>query len=295
MGMAPDHLADLKRDDNMALPIVQRGNAAWWTEHPMTYDWHGELALPFRSPEWFDAIDARFIAGAQYFATRIRPFDRILPLADMAGKRVLEIGCGMGLHSETMIRAGAEVTAIDLSPTSVETTTERLRLKGLSGTVQQADAEALPFEDRAFDFVWSWGVIHHSSRTAKIVREIARVLTPDGTTKVMVYNRDGMAAQIAFWKDHIAKLGFLHRSYDETLYRTTDGFSARYYTRDQFEDLFAAHFDVVSSHIMGLEADAIPLPRKLRALARKVIPDEYVRRAQATRGAFLFLTASRPS
>jgi ubiquinone/menaquinone biosynthesis C-methylase UbiE len=51
------------------------------------------------------------------------------------------------------------------------------------------DAEHLAFPDASFDFVWSWGVIHHSSNTWQIVGEIQRVLKPGGTAVIMVYHR----------------------------------------------------------------------------------------------------------
>src|ERR1017187_7366735 len=95
--------------------------------------------------------------------------------SELRGARVLEIGCGMGLHTQTMAAAGAEVTAIDLTSTAVEATFRRLALRGLRAHVLQCDAENLPFMAGAFDFVWSWGVIHHSSRTARIVREIGQI------------------------------------------------------------------------------------------------------------------------
>jgi 2-polyprenyl-3-methyl-5-hydroxy-6-metoxy-1,4-benzoquinol methylase len=284
-----------RRTESLSAEEVQRGNQEWWTSNPMSYDWHGEVAhAPFTAP-WFDAIDARFLAAAQLDATNREPFDRLIPFDRLRGKRVLEIGCGMGLHTELMTRHGADVTAIDLTPTAVEATTRRLALRGLTARVQQADAERLPFDDRSFDFVWSWGVIHHSSRTARIVRHIARVLTPDGECRVMVYNREGMAARVAFWRDHVLKGKFLRQSFDETLWRFADGFTARHYVREQFEDLFRAFFDEVSSTVCGQEADALPMPRRLRRIARQLVSDDYLRRAQARRGSFLFLTARQPS
>lgn len=283
-----------KRVETMAPAAVQGGNQAWWSEYPMAYDWRGEITDERFSRAWFDKIDASFLYGVRLFATEQRPFDRIIPLDLVAGKKVLEIGCGMGLHSETLVRAGADLTSIDLAPTSIEATTKRLALKGLKATVQQADAEALPFEDKTFDFVWSWGVIHHSSRTARIVREIARVLKPDGQARVMVYNRLGTSARIVFWRDHVIKFGFLRRSYEETLYKYTDGFSARYYTQEQFEDLFRAFFKNVSSEICGLDVDALPLPNRLRRMAVKFAPEGWLRRRQARKGGFIFLTASNP-
>lgn len=273
---------------------VQQGNQGWWTENPMAYDWHGEIRAPRFSAEWFDAIDARFLHGARLFATDKRPFDRIMPLDRLAGAKVLEIGCGMGLHTETMVRAGADVTAFDLTPTAIEATTRRLALKGLEARVMQGDAENLPFDPATFDFVWSWGVIHHSSRTGRIVRGIARVLKPEGECRVMVYNRQGIPARIAFVKDYVLKFGFLHKSFEEILYEQSDGFSARFYVRDQFEDLFRAFFDEVSSELVGQDVDAVPLPRQLRGLALKFVSRAYLEAAQKRRGGFIFLKASRP-
>jgi ubiquinone/menaquinone biosynthesis C-methylase UbiE len=200
----------------------------------------------------------------------------------------------MGLHTQTMAAAGAEVTAVDLTSTAIEATRRRLALKGLRAQVLQCDAENLPFSTGVFDFVWSWGVIHHSSRTARIVREIARVLNRSGACRVMVYNREGMPARICFIRDYILKAGFVRRSFEETLYRSCDGFSARFYVREQIEDVFRAFFKDVSSEVCGQESDAIPLPSPLRRWALSIVPERYLSKAQAKRGAFIFISASGP-
>ena len=283
-----------KRLDSLTTNEVQEGNSLWWTRNPMSYDWHDEIEAPRFTSGWFDAIDSKFLLGSRLFATVQRPFDQIIPIDNLAGAKVLEIGCGMGLHTQTMVSAGANVTAVDLTPTAVEATTRRLALKGLRARILQCDAEKLPFGNGAFDFVWSWGVIHHSSRTARIVREIARVLNKKGACRVMVYNREGMAARVGLVRDHILKAGFMHRTFEETLYRSTDGFSARFYVREQFEDLFRAFFKDVSSMICGQESDAIPLPDPLRKWVVSLTPERYLRKAQARRGAFIFLKAADP-
>jgi ubiquinone/menaquinone biosynthesis C-methylase UbiE len=193
-----------------------------------------------------------------------------------------------------MAAAGADVTAVDLTLHAVEATRTRLSLRGLRAEIIQADAESLPLDSRSFDFVWSWGVIHHSARTAKIVREISRVVKASGECRVMVYNRLGTSAWVALVHDHLLKGGFLHSSFDETLYASTDGFSARYYTPDQFEDLFRAFFQDVATLVCGQDADAVPLPGRIRAAALKLVPESYLVAAQAKRGSFLFLTAREP-
>jgi len=283
-----------KRTESMSMTEVQRASADWWNARPMAYDWHGENAAAAGTAEWFDRIDREFLIASRLFATETRPFDRIMPLDALAGKRVLEIGCGMGLHTETMARAGAIVTAIDLTETAVEMTRRRLSLKGLQAEVLQGDAEQLPFADRSFDFVWSWGVIHHSSRTGRVVRQIARVLRPEGECRVMVYNREGAAAKVGILREHFLKGGFLRHSVEETLFRTTDGFSARHYVKEQFEDLFRTFFEEANATICGQDADVLPLPRQLRRPLLQLLPDAYQRAAQAKRGAFLFLIARRP-
>lgn len=287
-------LIQTHRTDSTPLTEVQTGNRSWWTRNTMSYDWNDRVRREGYTADWFDEIDRRFVHSARLFATDVYPFDRLIPYDRLAGRDVLEVGCGMGLHTELMVRAGARVTAIDLSDTSVAATTRRLQLRGLTASVLQGDAERLPFADRQFDFVWSWGVIHHSARTALIVRQIARVLRPDGECRVMVYNRDGMAARVAFLKDHLLKGRIFRGSFDQTLHRSTDGYSARHYVRDQFEDLFRGFFEEASTEVCGLESDAIPLPRWFRKIALRFVSPARLVRLQARYGSFLFLRAKQP-
>ena len=288
-------LEGAKRTQSMSTDEVQAGNASWWNERPMAYDWHAQGAAEAGTAAWFDQIDAGFLHGSRLFASAQRPFDRIMPLDQLQGKRVLEIGCGMGFHTETLARAGAQVTAVDLTEHAVNMTRRRLELRALQAEVLQADAERLPFQDRSFDFVWSWGVIHHSARTGRIARHIARVLKPEGECRVMVYNREGTSAKVALLRGHYLRGAFLRRSREESLYAMTDGFSARYYVKDQFEDLFRAFFDEVSSEVCGQDVDVLPLPRGLRSSMLRLIPERYQRTAQARRGGFIFLRARRPA
>jgi len=281
-----------KRTGALDRGAVQHGNKGWWTAHTMSYDWGRKSALvPYTLP-WFDDIDRRFLQAARLFAEPANPFAEIMRLPELAGKRVLEIGCGMGLHSEMLARAGAELTAVDLSPTSVKATKTRLDLKKLGADVREMDAETLELPSGEFDLVWSWGVIHHSSRTGRIVREVERVLRPGGEARLMVYNLEGMPAYITLATRYL--FGFWRgQSLDEALWRSTDGFSARFYTRDEFADLLAAFFDRVETRIFGQDADVVPLPGLLRRPVLKLIPMSRQRRLASRRGAFLFAIASK--
>ena len=109
-----DFNKNYKRSEELSPVEVQRGNYLWWTRNPMAYDWDGKIKLPRFSPDWYKAIDAETLYGHRLFASLEQPFDQILPIPELRGARVLEIGCGMGLHTQTMAAAGAEVTAIDM-------------------------------------------------------------------------------------------------------------------------------------------------------------------------------------
>lgn len=106
------------------------------------------------------------------------------------GLRVLEIGCGLGTDGAQFALAGADYTGIDLTEASIELARKRFELAGLRGEFRVADAEALDFPDNVFGLVYSHGVLHHTPDTARAVREIHRVLKPDGRAIVMLYHRD---------------------------------------------------------------------------------------------------------
>ncbi len=83
----------------------------------------------------------------------------IIPFADFgssSGRRLLEIGLGMGSDFIRFVRAGAVATGIDLTERAVAITGRRLAAENLIADVQVADAENLPFQDASFDIVYSW-------------------------------------------------------------------------------------------------------------------------------------------
>lgn len=114
------------------------------------------------------------------------------------GKRVLEVGLGMGSDFVRWLRSGATATGIDLTERAVDITRRRVVAEGFRADVQVADAESLPFTDEQFDIVYSWGVLHHTPDTAQAVAEARRVLVPGGHLKIMLYHRRSWVA-LAAW------------------------------------------------------------------------------------------------
>ena len=113
----------------------------------------------------------------------------LLSRIDWRGKRVLEIGTGIGTDARYIINSGGLYTGINIDRGSTEATLRALRIFSLSGDVLQQSATALDFPDNHFDVVYSFGVLHHIPEAAKAVAEIRRVLKPGGKLLVMVYNR----------------------------------------------------------------------------------------------------------
>jgi ubiquinone/menaquinone biosynthesis C-methylase UbiE len=109
------------------------------------------------------------------------------------GKDVLEIGCGIATDGLEFAKNGANYVGVDLTPHSIEMAKERFTLFGVPGRFEVANAEeGLPFPDSSFDHVYSFGVIHHSPKPEKIIREIHRVLRKHGSFTVMLYNRSSI-------------------------------------------------------------------------------------------------------
>jgi SAM-dependent methyltransferase len=267
----------------------------WWTDNPMTYDWRGEIPHEPGSPEHLAEVERRFLAEA-WFAQPpgARPFSSLIPLEELRGKNVLEIGCGTGVHTKLLAQSGAQVAAVDLTPTAVELTMRRLELAGLSADVREADAESLPFADTSFDFVWSWGVIHHSSDTNRVIAEIARVLRPGGRLAFMVYHR----TSITFWLNYVLyrgvlRGGLLRESPDELANRWSDGVLARHYTRQTLTDSLRPWFENIETQVMGQIGEAIPLPSRIRQPLARAIPRAPQEAILKRLGWFLFARAQR--
>ena len=112
-----------------------------------------------------------------------------LPAEFFRGRRCADIGCGSGRWTYALAELGAEVVAVDLTSGGVESVHEELGDRP-NVTIAQADIFALPFPPESFDFVMSWGVLHHTPSTRQAFDRIAPLVRPGGTLYVMVYDVD---------------------------------------------------------------------------------------------------------
>lgn len=97
------------------------------------------------------------------------------------GEAVLDVGTGTGVVAITAARAGARVTALDLTPALLEQASENARIAQLKDIVwTEGDAEQLPYADASFDVVLSQFGHMFAPRPDTVVAEMRRVLKPGG-------------------------------------------------------------------------------------------------------------------
>ncbi len=102
---------------------------------------------------------------------------------DMRGKRVLDIGCGIGGPAFFLVRnCGASVVGTDLEPQLIELAKQRAKKHGLEAKTefQLVEAGPLGFPDESFDFVMSSGAFTQISNKLEMFKEVLRVLKPGG-------------------------------------------------------------------------------------------------------------------
>jgi ubiquinone/menaquinone biosynthesis C-methylase UbiE len=139
---------------------------------------------PIGTREYFDEVEAR-----KYL---VEP--HIPAFADFEkwrGKKVLEIGCGIGTDTINFARHGAQVTTVDLSDKSMALARQRADVFGLADRIRfcPGNAEELtsfvPVEP--YDLIYSFGVIHHTPHPDAVLAQLRRYTHPGTTIKIMVY------------------------------------------------------------------------------------------------------------
>jgi SAM-dependent methyltransferase len=106
----------------------------------------------------------------------------------LAGRDVLECGCGAGRFTEILIDRGARVTSVDLS-SAIEANAENFP-PGDSHRIAQADIMQLPFAQQTFDVVLCLGVVQHTPSPEKTIEELYRFVKPGGTLVIDHYTYD---------------------------------------------------------------------------------------------------------
>jgi len=245
---------------------------------------------PIGTRQYFDEVEKR-----KYFVERHIPafadFER------WRDKKVLEIGCGIGTDTINFARAGAKVTAVDLSAESLKVARSRADLFGLSDRVEffEANAERLSdfVQPGRYDLVYSFGVIHHSPHPSKIIKEIRKnFVNENSTLKLMVYHRNS-------WK--VMAMALEERRFrhlDEVIAKHSEaqtGCPITYsYSTTTIHDLLAPHFEASEVFVDHIFPYIIPKYVKYeyeREWYFRVLPESVFRSLEKRFGWHLCVTA----
>jgi SAM-dependent methyltransferase len=163
----------------------------YWDRQPCNIR-HGVADVGTR--EYFDQVENR-----KY---RVEPhIPHFAQFERWKGKKVLEVGCGIGTDATNFARAGADLTAVELSGESLELCQRRFEVFGLKARFYQANVEELssvvPREQ--YDLVYSFGVIHHTPNPRRAIEELMKYLGPTSELRLMLY------AKVS-WKNFLVAL-----------------------------------------------------------------------------------------
>jgi ubiquinone/menaquinone biosynthesis C-methylase UbiE len=178
---------------------------------------------PAGSRGFFEDLD-------HYHFEKLHHLVRLVPFERMAGRTVLEVGCGAGVDLARFARGGARVTGVDLAASAISLAKTNFSQQGLTGEFHVADGERLNLSDNAFDLVYAHGVVQYTADPERLVRECRRVLKPGGEAIFQVYNR-------VSWLNALSKLmkvGLEHQ----------DAPVLQKYSRREFERLLAGFREV---------------------------------------------------
>lgn len=156
---------------------------AYWNRQPCNVR-HSQQELG--TIEYFEEVSAR-----RYY---VEP--HILDFAGFhkwQGRRVLEIGCGIGTDAEQFVRHGADYTGIDISKESIALCLQRFKVLGLHGKffhTNLLEDSILLKEIGEFDLVYSYGVLHHSPNIDHHIAQIHKLVKPGGEFRFMVYAKN---------------------------------------------------------------------------------------------------------
>lgn len=159
---------------------------------------------------------------------------RAIDFSMAKGKRLLEVGHGIGSDLLTFCEHGAEGYGIDITAEHHRLAELNLKHHGIDAVLKVCDCAAIDFPDTTFDVVYSHGVLHHVENVAPCIAEIRRVLKPGGIFIAGMYHTYSL--HHLYWllyhgllKGRLLQLGY--RALMSTVEYGADGTNARPYVK----------------------------------------------------------------
>lgn len=154
----------------------------FWDARPCNLR-HSKLEVGTRG--YFEEVEKR-----KYFVEPHIPEFAEFPA--WSGKKVLEVGCGIGTDAVNFVRHGATYTGVELSTESLALTRKRFEVYGLEGEFIAADCENLGsvLGNRSFDLIYSFGVLHHTPSIERALSQLKLLSNSSTAIKIMLYAKN---------------------------------------------------------------------------------------------------------
>ena len=241
--------------------------------------------------EYFDQVEAR-----KYLVEPHIP--AFAEFEKWRGKKVLEIGCGIGTDTINFARAGALVTAVDLSSESLKLARTRAEVFDLTDRIEFYEVNAEKLSDyvpsQKYDLVYSFGVVHHSPHPEKIIEQVRKNYAQTGSTlKLMVYYRYSWKV---FWmllqeKGRFWKLDEIIAKHSEAQTGCPVTYS---YTKNTVKNLIGKDFEIKENYVEHIFPYRIPEYVKyeyVREWYWRMLPESVFRKLEKKIGWHLCVTA----
>jgi len=214
--------------------VIKNDTIQNWINDPCESAYSDKKKL---SKEYFNEIREKRYSSHPWILEDINSFD-------LNNKKALEIGFGIGTDHYSMARKGGTMYGIDMGITNNEYTKAQFLLYKHQTRLTMGDAEFLPFRDESFDFVYSFGAIHHSPDTHKIISETRRVLKPGGKCYITVYHKHSFFFWwTIFFNNYLLGQGWKKRTLRQQISlleypNNRENMVVKLYQKNQFKDLF---------------------------------------------------------
>jgi len=259
----------------------------FWDRRPCNIR-HSEAKVGTK--KYFDQVEER-----KYFVEpHIPDFARF---SKWKGKKVLEIGCGIGTDTINFARAGAKVTAIEISQKSLDLAKKRAKIFGLQNKIKfyLANAEELSkiVQIEPYEFIYSFGVIHHTPHPEKVIKEVKKYCNQNTTVKIMIYYRYAWKVLWILLKFGESAFWNLDRLIAKHSEAATGSPVTYVYSKDQARKLLKG-FKILDMRIDHIFPYSIPEYKRYqykKVWYFRYLPKEFFRRLETHFGWHLLITA----
>ena len=227
MGRVAWSKSGLKSPDSIMMNNSVDKVRDYWNSHLNCTQFIGNKDVSIGSDEFYSLLADYIVERHGYKDELLEEFAR-----GCEGKKLLEVGCGLGVELVRLGKLGFDVTGIDLAPKAVELAGSYLKRLKVNGRAMVQNVERLDFPGESFDAVYSSGVIQHTLDIRKAISEMIRVLRPGGKMLIILYHRHS-------WFFLLHKLTGVNIEFDDK-----DAPIINAYTRKELKLLFAGLSDI---------------------------------------------------